>query len=96
MRDFLGRDGARDDTPRDEIFANYRPGEVAGPVCATFFRADTSRWTKALADRDGGLVFDADNQKLEEYLDRWLNDSVRGSVKPVTFESYAQLGRVFK
>jgi integrase len=94
MRDFLGRDGARGDTPRDEIFANYRPGEVAGPVCATFFRADTSRWTKALADRDGGLVFDADNQKLEEYLDRWLNDSVRGSVKPVTFESYAQLVRV--
>ena len=28
--------------------------------------------TKAKADRDSGLVFDADNLKLGEYLGRWL------------------------
>jgi integrase len=33
--------------------------------------------TKAKADRDGGLVFDADNLQLGEYLERWLVDSVR-------------------
>lgn len=54
----------------------------------------SEKLTKAMVDRDGGLVFDADNQKLGEYLDRWLNDSVRGSVKPVTFDSYARLVRV--
>jgi integrase len=49
---------------------------------------------EALSNRNKGLVFDADNQKLGDYLDRWLNDSVRGSVKPFTFESYARLVRV--
>ncbi|MGB3680936.1 MAG: site-specific integrase, partial [Rubrobacteraceae bacterium] len=33
--------------------------------------------TKAIADRDGGLVFDADNMTVGEYLERWLEDSVR-------------------
>ena len=50
--------------------------------------------TKAMADRDGGLVFDAENQTVGEYLQRWLNDSVRGSVKPVTFENRARVVRV--
>ncbi len=49
--------------------------------------------TKAMAERDEGLIFDAENQTLKEYLERWLNDSVKGSVRPVTFESYARLNR---
>ncbi len=49
---------------------------------------------KAMSDADAGLVSDAGNLKLSEYLERWLNDSVRGSVKPVTHESYARLVRV--
>ena len=52
------------------------------------------RLAEALGNRSKGLVFDADNKKVEEYLERWLNDSVRGSVKPVTFESYSRLVRV--
>ncbi|HEY6713828.1 MAG TPA: hypothetical protein VI055_16320 [Rubrobacter sp.] len=50
--------------------------------------------TKAKADRDGGLVFDADNLKLGEYLARWLADSVRDTVHPTTFERYEQLVRL--
>src|ERR687897_3078325 len=50
--------------------------------------------TKAKADRDGGLVFDADNLKLGEYLGRWLADSVRDTVRPTTFERYEQLVRL--
>jgi integrase len=49
--------------------------------------------TKAMADADNGLVFDAGNQTLGDYLERWLNDSVKDSVKLVTFESYARLNR---
>jgi integrase len=41
---------------------------------------------KALADRAGGLVFDDDNLTVGEYLDAWLNGSVRGSVRQSTFE----------
>jgi integrase len=37
--------------------------------------------TKAKANRDAGLVFDADTMKLGEYLGRWLTDSVRDTVK---------------
>ena len=50
--------------------------------------------TKAMTDRDGGLVFDAENQTVGEYFQRWLDDSVRGSVKPVTFENRARVVRV--
>src|SRR5215218_3643993 len=47
-----------------------------------------------MAERDGGVVFDSENQTVGEYLQRWLRDSVRGSVKPITFESYERLVRV--
>jgi integrase len=52
------------------------------------------RLTKAKADRDGGLVFDADNIKLGGYLGRWLTDSVRDTVRPTTFERYEQIVRL--
>ena len=50
--------------------------------------------TRAKADRDGGLLFDADNMKLGEYLGRWLTDSVRDTVRPTTFERYEQMVRL--
>ncbi len=51
------------------------------------------RLRKALADRDGGLTFDAGSLTLGDYLSRWLNDSVRGTVKAKTFERHeARLG----
>ena len=43
---------------------------------------------KAIAYRDGGLVFDADGQTMGEYLEQWLDTSVRGSVRESTCESY--------
>lgn len=49
---------------------------------------------QAMADADRGLVFDADNLGLSEYLDRWLSDSVRDTVKVTTFERYEQITRL--
>jgi integrase len=49
--------------------------------------------TKAMADRDDGLVFDVGNLKVGEYLERWLKDSVRDTVRPTTFERYEQIVR---
>ncbi len=46
-----------------------------------------------MADRDGGLVFEGDNQTLSVFLDNWLDGSVKGSVKHSTFESYERLIR---
>jgi integrase len=50
--------------------------------------------TKAIADRDGGLVFDHENLRVEDYLDRWIEGSVRRNVKPITYESYERILRV--
>ena len=46
---------------------------------------------QAMADADRGLLFDAGTLTVEEYLKPWLNDSVRGSVKPITHDSYEML-----
>jgi integrase len=50
--------------------------------------------TEALADRDRGLTYDAEGLTLEGYLARWLEDSVRGSVKVTTYQSYGSLVRL--
>lgn len=48
-------------------------------------RAEVSkRLTAAVAERDKGLVFDAGNLTLPDYLDLWL-DSVRGTVRESTW-----------
>jgi len=48
----------------------------------------------ARANADQGLLFDADNLKVGEYLDRWLSNSVRDTVKATTFERYEQSTRL--
>jgi integrase len=48
----------------------------------------------ARANADQGLVFDADNLQVGEYLDRWLSDSVSDTVKATTFERYEQIVRL--
>ena len=53
----------------------------------------SEKLTKAMADRDGGLVFDADGVRVGEYLGRWLVDSVRDTVRPTTYERYEQIVR---
>src|SRR5215208_6699462 len=57
-------------------------------------RADVSKkLTKAMADRDGGLNFNAGSLTIGEYLERWLLDSVRGTVRVSTFERHEQIIR---
>jgi integrase len=48
---------------------------------------------KALSDREGGLIFDAEGLKLREYLSRWLEDSVKDTVRNTTYEGYEQIAR---
>jgi integrase len=52
-----------------------------------------AKLSKALADRESGLTFDADNVTVAEYLARWLSDSVRGTVRISTFERHEQIIR---
>jgi len=74
--------------------ARYTVQTAAGPKRKALYGKTCSevseRLNKALADRDGGLIFDAENLTVSEYLDRWLRDSVQGSVRASTYKSYGQ------
>ena len=78
--------------------ARYTVQTLTGPKRKTLYgktrREVDEKLTAAKADRDGGLVFDADNIKLSEYLGRWLTDSVRDTVRPTTFERCEQMVRL--
>ncbi len=47
----------------------------------------------ALSNRNKGLVFDAGSLTVEDYLARWLSDSVKGTVRISTFERHEQIIR---
>jgi integrase len=44
--------------------------------------------TKAIADRDGGIILGHQNMSVADYIERWLRDSVKGSVRTSTYASY--------
>lgn len=49
---------------------------------------------EARAGADAGLVFDAGKQTTGAYLDRWLADSVKDTLRQRTFERYERIVRV--
>src|SRR5215217_6901301 len=53
-----------------------------------------AKLSRALADREGGLIFDAGSLTVGEYLARWLSHSVRDTVSQKTYESYESIVRV--
>ncbi len=48
---------------------------------------------QAMTDADRGLVFEAGILTVEGYLNRWLTDSVKDTVRETTFERYEQITR---
>jgi integrase len=78
--------------------ARYTIQTATGPKRKTIYgktrREVDEKLTKAKADRDSGLVFDAGTLTVSAYLDRWLNDSVRDTVRQRTWERYEQIVRV--
>src|SRR5215217_1926212 len=73
----------------------YTVYTVDGPKQRAIYgktRAEVAeRLAKAMADRDGGLVFDAGNLTVGDYLERWLSDSVRNTVRQRTYEGYVHI-----
>ena len=55
-------------------------------------RAEVShKLTEAMADRDGGFLYEAGKLTISECLDCWLADSVKGTVKETTYANYAYI-----
>ncbi|MCA3747837.1 MAG: site-specific integrase [Rubrobacter sp.] len=57
-------------------------------------REVAEKLAKAIADRNGGIVYDAGKLTVGAYLDRWLSDSVRDTVRQRTYERYESIVRV--
>src|SRR5215203_1343282 len=58
-------------------------------------RADVAeKLTRALADRNGGLTYDAGKMTVGEYIERWIEDSVKDTVRQRTYERYESIVRV--
>jgi integrase len=58
-------------------------------------RAEVSeQLTKRMADRDGGMVYEAAKITVGEYLNSWLQDSVKGTVKETTYANYSYITHV--
>jgi integrase len=78
--------------------ARYTVQTSTGPKRKTIYGKEreevAERLIEALSNRNKGLVFDADNLRLGEYLGRWLTDSVRDTVRPTTYERYEQVVRL--
>ena len=49
----------------------------------------------ALSDLQRGLSLGTDRQTLSQFLAQWLDDSVRPTVRPKTYDSYSQLVRLY-
>jgi integrase len=52
-----------------------------------------AKLAKAIGERDAGLIFDAENLSVAEYLDRWLKVPATKNVRPSTYARYEQLSR---
>jgi integrase len=77
--------------------ARFTVHTTSGPKRRAIYgktRAEVAeKLTKAMADRDEGISFNAGKLTLGEYLRVWLEDSVKDSVKPATYEGYARMVR---
>jgi integrase len=105
----MGKKGNRANGDADAYPRRNKYGEIIGYLCPYWVqmekgpkrrtvsgktKAETrARLAKAKAARDEGLIFDAENMTLKEYLERWLDDSVRARLRPSTHESYSWLVR---
>src|SRR5215218_3376766 len=87
-------------TKRDDgrWMARYTVRTNNGPKRKTVYgrtrAAASAKLAKAIADRDGGLIFDAGSLSVGDYLDRWLSNSVKDTVRERTYERYEEILRL--
>lgn len=77
--------------------ARYTIDTPTGPkrksIYAKTRKEADEKLTQVKADRNRGLVFDGDDQPIATYLENWLENAVRDTVKQTTFENYAYIVR---
>jgi integrase len=77
--------------------ARYTIHTAEGPKRKTIYGKKREevrdKLAKALADGVDGLAYDDENMTVGQYLNKWLNSSVRGSVRESTFDCYEVICR---
>jgi integrase len=78
--------------------AKYTAHTADGPKRRALYgktrKEAADKLAKVLADRASGYSFDTENMTLGQYLDRWLKDSDKGSVRTSTYERHEQIVRL--
>ena len=78
--------------------AKYTAQTAEGPKRRALYgktrKVVADKLARALTDCASGYTFDTENMTVGEYLDRWLNDSDRGSVRTSTYERHEQIVRL--
>jgi integrase len=78
--------------------ARYTVHTTSGPKRRALYgktrKEAAEKLAGAVADRNSGLTFDTGKTTVGEYLDRWLSDAVRDTVRQRTYERYEQIARV--
>ena len=78
--------------------AKYTAHTAEGPKRRALYgktrKEVADKLVRALTDSASGYTFDTETMTVGEYLDRWLNDSDRGSVRTSTYERHEQIVRL--
>ena len=73
--------------------AQYTVGDKRLYIYGKTRKDVAARLSKAIAERDSGLVYDSANVKVADYLDRWL-DSIKDTLRKRTWRRHEEITRL--
>src|SRR5215213_10806737 len=73
--------------------AQYTVGEKSRYIYGKTRKDVAARLNKAIAERDSGIVYDSENLKVADYLDRWL-DAIRDTLRERTWRRHEEITRL--
>ena len=73
--------------------AQYTVGDKRRYIYGKTRKDVAARLSKAIAERDSGTVYDSENLKVADYLDRWL-DSIRDTLRQRTWVRHEEVTRL--
>jgi integrase len=73
--------------------AQYTVGDKRRYIYGKTRKEVAARLSKTLVERDSGIVYDSENLKVADYLDRWL-DSIRDTLRHRTWVRHEEVTRL--
>src|SRR5829696_4577670 len=73
--------------------AQYTAGDKRRYIYGKTRKDVAARLSKAIGERDSGIVYDSENLKVAGYLDRWL-DSIKDTLRERTWRRYEEITRL--